>query len=76
MNDNISFEEALNELEKIVNELEKGNAPLDASLDYFEKGVHLVNLCNTKLDEAEQRIKIVNTVEGVYEEKDFNIKNV
>lgn len=55
----LSFEEALGRLEEIVKSLESGTAPLDKSLELFEEGVSLVKMCNSKLDNVEQRIKIL-----------------
>jgi len=70
--ENISFENALLRLEEILKVLEKGSAPLDESLKMFEEGVTLVRLCNNKLDNAEQKIKIlVKNEDGNYDEQDF-----
>lgn len=55
----LSFEEAMSELQKIVADLENGTAPLDKSLELFERGVALVRLCNDKLDKAEQKVKML-----------------
>ncbi len=55
----LSFEEALKRLEETVNALESGAVPLEESLKLFEEGVSLVKLCNSKLDAAEQRVKIL-----------------
>ena len=55
----ITFEAAMVRLEEIVRLLEGGNAPLDTSLALFEEGVGLVKLCNSKLDNAEQKVKIL-----------------
>ena len=52
----ISFEEALNELQSVVERLEAGKAPLEESLALYERGVELVTLCNQRLDSAEQRV--------------------
>ncbi len=75
-NNEITFEEALSELEQIVNALENGSAPLDKSLDLFENGVRLVKICNLKLDEAEQKVKILTATENGLIEKDFTSKDV
>ena len=56
----MSFEEALARLEVIVKGLDGGDVPLDKSLELFEEGVSLVKLCNTKLENVERKIKIVN----------------
>ena len=54
-----SFEQALQELQTIVNALETGNVSLDDSLGLYERGVELVRLCSKCLDEAQQRISVV-----------------
>lgn len=60
----ISFEEALLELQKIVDAMESGNAPLEKSLEAFERGTELVKICNAHLDRAEQRVSMVTAGEG------------
>ena len=58
--DNLSFEESLEQLEKIVNKLEKGDVPLDDAIDEFNNAMQLVKICNEKLNNAEESIaKIV-----------------
>jgi exodeoxyribonuclease VII small subunit len=57
--DKIGLEEALDDLERIVSELEEGKLSLEESLSLFEKGVRLVRLCNAKLEFAEQKIEIL-----------------
>ena len=67
-----TFEEALGRLEEIVRALENGNAQLDASLALYEEGVGLVKLCNSQLDAAEQKVKILIAGEdGEPNEQDF-----
>ena len=56
---NKSFEEALRELEGIVNRLEEGDLPLEEALQFFEEGVKLSRYCHTKLDEAQKRVEIL-----------------
>jgi len=53
----LNLEDALNDLEQIVTDLEDGKMTLEESLELFEKGVKLVRLCSSKLDTAEQRIE-------------------
>ncbi|MCX6675899.1 MAG: exodeoxyribonuclease VII small subunit [Methanothrix sp.] len=53
--DKIGLEEALDDLERIVAELEEGKLSLEESLNLFEKGMRLVGLCNAKLEFAEQK---------------------
>ena len=54
-----TFEEALRELEEIVNRLEHGDLPLEEALQFFEEGVKLSRYCHTKLDEAQKRVEIL-----------------
>lgn len=66
-----SFEEAIKRLEKIVEELEKGDYTLEQSLEKFEEGMALGKECRKFLDDAEARIrKIVEDGEGKIEETD------
>lgn len=59
MKKNISFEQAITELEEITEKLDGGALSLDESIEAFEKAVKLVKLCNEKLDAAEQRVRIL-----------------
>ena len=71
-NNTMTFEAALARLEEIVRMLEAGSAPLDESLKIFEEGVSLVRFCGTKLDNAEQKLKIlVKKQDGGYEGQPF-----
>jgi len=51
------FEVSLEELEKIVRELEAGELPLERSLELFERGVGLSEHCRKQLEEAETRVE-------------------
>jgi exodeoxyribonuclease VII small subunit len=63
-----NFEEAMKRIEKIVADLEKGELPLDESLDRFEEAVKLARACQEKLEKAEARIaKLVRTGESDFE---------
>jgi exodeoxyribonuclease VII small subunit len=53
------FESALARLEEIVQELEKGDLPLEQSLKYFEEGIKLSRICNKRLEEAERKVEIL-----------------
>ena len=57
--DKMKFEDAMKRLEEIVRFLEGGNADLDSSLSAFEEGVKLVKFCNSELDRAEKRVKLL-----------------
>ncbi|MDX9785960.1 MAG: exodeoxyribonuclease VII small subunit [Desulfobacterales bacterium] len=54
-----SFETALVKLEKIVEEMESGELPLEKSLKKFEEGVALSRFCTEKLDEYEKKISLL-----------------
>lgn len=56
---NKTFEESLEELEKIAFKLERGDLKLEDSIAEFEKGMKLAKECSEKLDDAEKRINIL-----------------
>ena len=58
--ENLSFEEALEELEKLVAQLEQGDLPLDQALKVFERGVALTHSCQQSLEKAEQKVRILS----------------
>ncbi|CAI2716914.1 exodeoxyribonuclease VII small subunit [Nitrospina watsonii] len=53
----MKFEKALQRLEQIVAELEKGELDIDKSLQIFEEGIKMSRICSKKLQEAEQKIE-------------------
>ncbi|MFC3394778.1 exodeoxyribonuclease VII small subunit [Brenneria rubrifaciens] len=55
----VSFENSLNELEKIVTRLESGELPLEEALNEFEHGIQLARQGQQKLQQAEQRVQIL-----------------
>ena len=54
-----TFESSLAELEKIVEQLENGDLPLEESLKLFENGVKLSRECRERLTDAERRIEVL-----------------
>ncbi len=54
-----SFEASLEALERIVNELEQGDLPLEKSLELFEQGIGLSRQCQDRLNQAERRIEVL-----------------
>ncbi len=67
-----SFEEQIQELEKIINELENGNLNLDDSVVKFEEGMKISKECNKMLENAEKKITILLTDEnGEKKEENF-----
>ncbi len=71
MKDDISFEKAMTDLEKLADELEKDDLDLDTSVKKFEEGMELSKKCNEMLKNAEKKITIL--IDG--EEKDFVAKD-
>ncbi|MBJ26812.1 MAG: exodeoxyribonuclease VII small subunit [Rhodospirillaceae bacterium] len=62
----LSFEDALGELEKIVEGLESGDTDLDSSIAAYERGIALKQHCEQKLKQAEMRVqKIESKTSGV-----------
>ena len=59
-----SFETCLEELEKVVNELEGGDLTLERSLELFERGMGLSESCRKQLEEAETRVEMLIRKEG------------
>ena len=59
-----NFEASLAALEKIVRELERGELPLEKSLELFERGVRLSRECQERLQEAERRIEVLLQRDG------------
>lgn len=55
----LSFEDALNELEKIVHNLETGQQKLEEAIVSYERGAQLRRYCEKKLNEAEARVQII-----------------
>lgn len=67
------FEDALNKLERIVDDLENGELKLDDAIKKYEEGMKLSSLCNKKLNEIKKRIDIlVKDSSGNLIEKEFD----
>ena len=60
----LSFEDALSELEKIVAELESGQAPLERSIEMYERGARLKAHCEQKLEAARLRVEKIVVGQG------------
>ncbi|MEG0641053.1 MAG: exodeoxyribonuclease VII small subunit [Clostridium sp.] len=66
------FEEAVERLEEIVAKMESGELSLDDSIDIYKEGMDLVAFCNSRLDEAEEKINIiVKTKNGKITEREL-----
>lgn len=77
------FEDCLQRLEQIVDELEKGNVPLEQALKLFEEGLQLSSSCRKELEEAEGKVEILlrqngklqpEPYEGVAERAQHSVK--
>ena len=66
-----SFENCLEELERVVKELETGDLPLERSLDLFEKGMTLSESCRKQLEDAETRVETLIRKEGKLQPEPF-----
>ena len=71
MKDELNFENAMNELEKIADELENGDLPLEKSVEKFEEGIKLSKDCSKILEEAEKKITILVNKDGETKEENF-----
>ena len=64
-NDNVietmTFEEAMNELEKLVESLDKGDISLDQAISAYDKGSRLKDLCQKKLNEAKMKVETIQS---------------
>jgi exodeoxyribonuclease VII small subunit len=65
------FEECLQRLEKIVQELERGEVPLENSLQLFEEGMQLSATCRKELEEAEGKVEILLKQNGKLQPEPF-----
>ena len=67
------FEEALEELERLVSSMEEGELSLEDSMTAFEKGIKLTRECQTALQKAEQKVQILLNESG--ETQAFDVKD-
>jgi exodeoxyribonuclease VII small subunit len=66
-----TFEASLDALEKVVMELEAGDLPLERSLELFEKGMALSEICRKQLENAETRVEMLIRKEGKLQPEPF-----
>ena len=66
------FEDNMENLEKIVSELEKGDLNLDESISKFEEGIKISKDCNKILEDAEKKITILLEKDGELQEENFS----
>ena len=70
--DNLSFEEAMKQLEEIIGTLEEGNLNLNQSLSEFQKGIILYKYCNNILNKVDGDIKLILEKDDTIEEVDID----
>ncbi|MBZ4666421.1 MAG: Exodeoxyribonuclease small subunit [Mahella sp.] len=70
--DDMTFEKAIRELENIVTSLENGDVALDQAIALFERGMELSRYCSQKLDEAEGKITMLMKEQNAFKEVPFN----
>ncbi len=67
-----NFEEALKRLEQIAKLLEREDIALDEAINLYEEGMKLVDYCSKKLQEAQNRVKLITGIKnGKLETEDF-----
>lgn len=69
-----TFEESLEKLETIVDQLESGDVPLETAIQLFQDGMQLSKTCHEKLQKVEKQIHLLMEEEGELIEKDFNLE--
>ena len=70
-----TFEAGLQELEKVVKELESGDLPLEQAIQLFEKGVGLSETCRKQLEAAETRVEALLKKDGRIQAEPFRSNN-
>jgi len=60
----LSFEEAMNKLEQIVDRLEEGDVPLEEAIGFYKEGMELSKLCHDKLKSVEEQLTQIITEDG------------
>ncbi len=73
----MKFEEALKRLERIVQDLEDGDLPLDEACEKYEEGIRLSKACAKKLEQAKKKVEILlKNEDGSIELKEFDQRKV
>jgi exodeoxyribonuclease VII small subunit len=67
------FEDCLQRLEQIVDELEKGNVPLEQALKLFEEGLKLSTSCRKELEDAEGKVEILLRQNGKLQPEPYEV---
>ncbi|MCM3784105.1 exodeoxyribonuclease VII small subunit [Neobacillus mesonae] len=67
----LNFEAAMAELEDVVNQLERGDVPLEQAIELFQRGMKLSQLCNQKLEQVERKIEMIVEEDGEFRKQPF-----
>ncbi|KGX90913.1 exodeoxyribonuclease VII small subunit [Pontibacillus halophilus JSM 076056 = DSM 19796] len=63
----LSFEEAMKQLEELVGKLEEGDVPLEKAITYYQEGMKLSKVCNDKLTRVEKQMEQIMNEQGEFE---------
>ncbi|SES82702.1 Exodeoxyribonuclease VII small subunit [Oceanobacillus limi] len=63
----VSFEEAMQQLEEIVEKLEQGDVPLEKAISYYQEGMNLSKICSDKLSDVQEKMVQIMNDEGELE---------
>jgi len=74
MND-MTFEQAIAKIERLVETLEKGETSLDESIEIYKEGTELSKFCFDKLTNVEKQIEILTEEKGIFSSKNVDIEN-
>ena len=72
MNKNLKFETALDKLSAVIEKLEDSETTLDEALKLYEEGIALIRFCTQKLDDAEQKIKLLQKTGDTVTETEYD----
>jgi len=68
----LTFEQAISQLETIVAEMENNDVALDIALNKYQEGISLIKMCQDKLQEAKQRVQILDSENNTLKELAIN----
>jgi exodeoxyribonuclease VII small subunit len=71
----LTFEQAMDRLEEVVVQLERGDIPLEEAIQLFGEGTKLAGVCRKKLDWAEQQVEVLMEENGEWTKKPFQPRN-
>ena len=65
------YESAMERLEEITEQLESGEPKLEEAIKLYSEGLEIAKFCNTRLNEANEKIKVIVENNGLFEEEEF-----